>query len=67
MRGLSRQHCTVRSEHGALMLFDHSRFGTWLNGHRVEGAVVLESGDVVTVGNPPVEIRLVTEAGPGGA
>jgi hypothetical protein len=67
LRGLSRQHCTVRTEHGALMLFDHSRFGTLLNGHRVEGAVVLEPGDVVTVGNPPVEFRLVTEAGTGGA
>ena len=67
LRGLSRQHCTVRTEHGALMLFDHSRFGTWLNGHRVEGAVVLEPGDVITVGNPPVEFRLVTEAGLGGA
>jgi hypothetical protein len=66
LRGLSRQHCTVRVERGALMLFDHSRFGSWLNGHRVEGAVVLESGDVLTVGNPPVEFRLVTEAGDGG-
>ena len=67
LRGLSRQHCTIRREHGALTLFDHSRFGTWLNGLRVEGAVILEAGDVIGIGSPPVELRLVREAGTHGA
>jgi hypothetical protein len=66
LRGLSRQHCTLRRENGALFVFDHSRFGTWLNGHRIEGAALVQPGDVLTLGSPPVELRLLAEvAGPG--
>jgi predicted component of type VI protein secretion system len=61
LRGLSRQHCTLRRENGALFAFDHSRFGTWLNGHRIEGAVLVQPGDVLTLGSPPVELRLLAE------
>jgi hypothetical protein len=61
VRGVSRKHCTIQRENGALLIFDHSRYGTFLNGHRVEGSAVLEAGDVVTVGNPGAEFRLVAE------
>ena len=61
LRGLSRQHCTLRRENGALFVFDHSRFGTWLNGHRIEGAALVQPGDVLTLGSPPVELRLLAE------
>ena len=61
LRGVSRHHCTVRIENGTLMLFDHSRFGTLLNGHRVDSAAVLKAGDVITLGTPPVELRLIAE------
>lgn len=61
LRGLSRQHCTLRRENGALFAFDHSRFGTWLNGHRIEGAVLVQPGDILTLGSPPVELRLLAE------
>jgi predicted component of type VI protein secretion system len=61
LRGVSRRHCTLRMEKGVLMLFDHSRFGTLLNGHRVNGAVVLRAGDVLSLGTPPVELRLIAE------
>jgi hypothetical protein len=63
LRGLSRQHCTLRRENGALFVFDHSRFGTWLNGHRIEGAALVQPGDVLTLGSPPVELRLLAEVG----
>lgn len=63
LRGVSRAHCTIRAEKGAWRVFDHSRFGTWLNGHRLEGAAVLQAGDVLAVGSPPVELRLLIEAG----
>jgi hypothetical protein len=67
LRGLSRQHCTLRRESGALFVFDHSRFGTWLNGHRIEGAALVQPGDVLTLGSPPFELRLLAEAdGPAG-
>lgn len=61
VRGVSRNHCSLRQENGAIMLFDHSRYGTELNGHRVEGAAMLEAGDVITLGSPPVELRLIAE------
>jgi len=66
LRGLSRQHCTLRLENGALFVFDHSRFGTWLNGHRIEGAALVQPGDVLTLGSPTVELRFLAEvSGPG--
>ncbi|MEZ5563590.1 MAG: FHA domain-containing protein [Gammaproteobacteria bacterium] len=67
LRGVSRHHCTVRMENSALMLFDHSRFGTLLNGHRVDTAAVLKAGDVITLGTPPVELRLIAEVSGHGA
>jgi len=67
LRGLSRQHCTLRRENGALLVFDHSRFGTWLNGHRIEGAALVQPGDVLSLGSPPVELRLLAEVGVDGA
>lgn len=60
-RGVSRRHCTLRAEDGALLVFDHSRFGTLLNGHRIQGAAVLEAGDVLLIGSPPAEFRLIAE------
>ncbi len=67
LRGVSRHHCTVRLENGTLMLFDHSRFGTLLNGHRVDMAAVLKAGDVIAIGTPPVELRLIAEVSGHGA
>jgi pSer/pThr/pTyr-binding forkhead associated (FHA) protein len=67
LRGVSRHHCTVRTENGALMLFDHSRFGTLLNGHRVDTAAVLKAGDVISLGTPPVELRRIAEVAGHGA
>jgi FHA domain len=59
--GVSRRHCTLRVENGLLMVFDHSRYGTFLNGHRMEHAAVLEVGDTITLGSPPVTLRLIGE------
>jgi len=61
LRGLSRQHCTLRRENGSLFVRDHSRFGTWLNGYRIEGAALLQPGDVLSLGTPAVELRLLAE------
>jgi hypothetical protein len=44
-----------------VQLIDHSRHGTALNGHPINGSAVLQAGDTVTVGTPPVEIRLIAE------
>lgn len=67
LRGLSRQHCTLRRENGSLLVMDHSRFGTLLNGHRIEGTALLQPGDVLSLGSPAVELRLLSEVDANGA
>ena len=62
--GVSRKHCSVECVNGQLTLSDHSRFGTRLNGHKVTGAVVLQAGDVISMGDPVCELRLLSETGP---
>lgn len=67
LRGLSRRHCSLVIEGGQLLLHDHSRYGTRLNGVRVEGAAVLRAGDRIQLGDPVVELQLVAEEGRHGA
>lgn len=67
LRGLSRRHCSLVVEDGQLLLHDHSRYGTHLNGVRVEGAAVLRAGDRIQLGEPAVELRLVIEEGRDGS
>lgn len=59
--GVSRRHCSVQGEDGRMILRDHSRYGTRLNGHAIDGSAVLQAGDVISVGNPPREFRVVIE------
>ncbi len=59
MPGLSRRHCSLEIEHGQCIVRDYSRFGTFLNGHRLEGSAVLEAGDALRVGTPGFELRLI--------
>lgn len=62
--GVSRRHCSIRRGGNGVELVDHSRFGTQLNGHAISGAAILQAGDVVTIGAPAVELRLVREVRP---
>jgi hypothetical protein len=59
--GISRRHFSVQAEAGRVLLHDHSRFGTLLNGFRVEGSAVLRPGDVVQAGTPPIELTMIVE------
>ena len=65
--GASRRHCTLRLEDGRAMVYDQSRFGTLLNGHRIEGSAVLRAGDLIGIGQPPRELQLIAEVTDGGA
>ena len=65
--GVSRRHCSVQAENGRITLRDHSRYGTRLNGHAIDGSAVLQAGDVIAVGNPPREFRVVIEVDADGA
>ena len=60
MPGVSRRHCSVSLRNGQCVLEDHSRYGTFLNGHRIEGSTVLRIGDSVRIGSPGFEFLLIT-------
>ena len=50
--GISRSHCTLLRERGRALVRDHSRYGTFVNGERVEGEAELGAGDRLRVGTP---------------
>jgi hypothetical protein len=59
MPGVSRRHCSLRRVSGKCVLEDHSRYGTFLNGHRIDGSSVLQVGDTIRVGSPGFEFQLI--------
>ena len=60
MPGVSRRHCAVSQENGQCVVTDYSRYGTFLNGHRIDGSAVLQSGDIIRIGTPGFELRLIS-------
>jgi hypothetical protein len=60
MPGVSRRHCSLQQEGGQCTLRDFSRYGTFLNGHRIDGSAVLQVGDLIRLGTPGFELRLIT-------
>ncbi|MDH3578958.1 MAG: FHA domain-containing protein [Gammaproteobacteria bacterium] len=60
MPGLSRRHCVVSQENGQCVVTDFSRYGTFLNGHRIDGSAVLQAGDLIRIGTPGFELRLIS-------
>lgn len=65
--GLSRLHCTLRDEAGDIVLVDHSRHGSWVNGERVAARARLRAGDTLRVGDPGVELALIAVGADGAA
>jgi hypothetical protein len=59
MPGVSRRHCDIAATDGQCVVTDHSRYGTYLNGHRIDGSAALQTGDVIRVGTPGVELRMI--------
>jgi FHA domain len=59
MPGVSRRHCSVQRENGQCIVRDYSRYGTFLNGHRIDGSAVLQVGDRLRLGTPGFELRLI--------
>lgn len=57
--GISRRHCTLEAHSGTVVVRDHSRFGTFVNGARVAGAARLSAGDRLRLGTPGVVLELV--------
>ena len=59
--GVSRRHCTIQIGAHGVEVVDNSRYGTRLNGHEIDGAAILQSGDVLSLGNPVSEFLLISE------
>ena len=57
--GVSRTHCRFFESAGQALVEDLSTWGTFVNGERVAGRVVLAAGDRVRVGSPGVELVLI--------
>ena len=57
--GASRRHCEIAVTDGQCVVTDSSRYGTFLNGHRIDGSAALQSGDVIRVGTPGIELRMI--------
>lgn len=64
--GISRQHCLVRRENGALVVEDQSRYGTFVNGERVDARQPLRIGDHLRVGSPGRELLAIALRDTGG-
>ena len=60
LAGVSRRHCTLTPEGNEIALVDHSRFGTYVNGERVAERVRVCAGDRVRIGDPGVELALIS-------
>ena len=60
MPGMSRRHCVMSLDNGQFVVTDYSRYGTYLNGHRIDGSAVLQTGDVIRIGTPGFELRLIS-------
>lgn len=63
MPGVSRQHCSLSFIDGQCVVTDTSRYGTFLNGHRIDDSAVLQCGDVLRLGTPGVELLLIRTVG----
>lgn len=59
MPGVSRRHCSVQRQNGQCVVHDHSRYGTFLNGHPIDGSAVLQVGDLIRLGSPGYELRMI--------
>jgi hypothetical protein len=57
--GLSRAHCTVVRRNGAVMIEDHSTYGSYVNEERVAGRTALTVGDRLRLGSPGVTLELI--------
>jgi FHA domain len=57
--GVSRKHCTVRLRGNDIVLHDHSTYGTFVNEKPVEDKSILSLGQVIRVGTPGEELKLI--------
>src|SRR3954464_14768980 len=62
---VSRKHCELFEKKGLLLIKDlGSANGTYVNGKRVQGQLVLEPGDELTIGGIKLKVAKIGEAPP---
>ncbi|MGB5476306.1 MAG: FHA domain-containing protein, partial [Thermoanaerobaculia bacterium] len=57
--GVSRRHCSLRRQGDEVIVEDHSTYGSYLNGSRIEGRAELSAGDRLRLGAPGIELHLI--------
>jgi hypothetical protein len=57
--GISRAHCTLVRRNGAVMVEDHSTYGSFVNDEKVSGRTALTVGDRLRLGSPGVTLELI--------
>jgi hypothetical protein len=57
--GVSRAHCELVFRDGELKLIDRSRYGTFVNERRVAHEATLRPADVIRIGSPGAELRVI--------
>jgi pSer/pThr/pTyr-binding forkhead associated (FHA) protein len=67
LAGISRRHCSFLYDGKDILLVDHSRFGTYVNGERIAERLRVRAGDRVRIGEPGVELSLIALSETGGA
>ncbi|MGH9388075.1 MAG: FHA domain-containing protein, partial [Vicinamibacteria bacterium] len=60
--GISRSHVSLHRIEGRVVVEDHSRYGSYLNGRRVEDKAFLHVGDRLRLGTPGIEVQLIEVA-----
>lgn len=63
--GVSRRHCSIERNGQEVRIHDHSRFGTFVNDRRVDGAATVHSGDIIRLGSGAQILQLVAEQADG--
>ena len=56
---VSRTHCSIFLSEGRVVIEDHSTYGSFLNGERVDGTATLEAGDRLRLGRPGIELQVI--------
>lgn len=57
--GVSRSHCTLLRRNGAVIVEDHSTYGSYVNEERVAGRTTLTVGDRLRLGSPGITLEMI--------
>ncbi len=57
--GVSRKHCTVQLRGNDIVLVDQSTYGTFVNEKPVDSKTILSLGQIIRVGTPGEELKLI--------